>query len=183
MATEAMTPAAVTLRRARAADAEAFARMMADPQVYGGLMQMPYPDAEAWRARLVEGAAPGKQDLHLVAEAEGQVVGSAGLHPAGPMARRRHVMHLGISVAREWQGRGVGSALMAGLCDYADNWLGILRIELTVFVDNPRAIALYERFGFEHEGTHRGFALRDGVYADAHFMARLHPSPPRVGGA
>ncbi len=183
MSSTPTNPAIVTLRRACAADADAFARMMADPQVFGGLMQMPYPDAETWRARLVEGAAPGKQDLHLVAEAEGNVVGSAGLHPAGPMARRRHVMHLGISVAREWQGRGVGSALMAGLCDYADNWVGILRIELTVFVDNPHAIALYERFGFEHEGTHRGYALRDGIYADAHFMARLHPHPPRVGGA
>lgn len=50
-----------------------------------------------------------------------------------------------------------------------------------MFTDNERAIRLYRSLGFEHEGTHRAYALRDGVYADAHFMARLHPSPPGPG--
>ena len=69
---------------------------------------------------------------------------------------------------------------MQALCDYADQWGQILRIELTVFSDNARAVALYKRFGFEHEGTHRGFALRAGAYADAFSMARLHPNPPSI---
>jgi putative acetyltransferase len=47
-----------------------------------------------------------------------------------------------------------------------------------VFTDNARAIALYQRFGFRVEGTYRAYALRDGVYADALAMARLHPNPP-----
>ena len=67
---------------------------------------------------------------------------------------------------------------MQALCDYADDWGQLLRIELTVFSDNARAIALYRRFGFEHEGLFRGYALRDGVYADCAAMARLHPRPP-----
>jgi L-phenylalanine/L-methionine N-acetyltransferase len=67
-----------------------------------------------------------------------------------------------------------------GLTDAADRWLGILRIELTVFTDNARAIALYRRYGFVLEGTHRAYALRDGAYADVHAMARLHPNPPRL---
>jgi L-phenylalanine/L-methionine N-acetyltransferase len=44
---------------------------------------------------------------------------------------------------------------------------------LTVYTDNERAIRLYQRFGFETEGTHRGYALKAGVYADALVMARL----------
>jgi L-phenylalanine/L-methionine N-acetyltransferase len=35
------------------------------------------------------------------------------------------------------------------------------------------AIALYEKFEFEAEGTHRRFAFRDGEYIDAYSMARL----------
>jgi L-phenylalanine/L-methionine N-acetyltransferase len=54
----------------------------------------------------------------------------------------------------------------------------VLRLELTVYTDNAAAVALYRKQGFVIEGTHRGFALRDGVYIDAHAMARWHPQPP-----
>jgi putative acetyltransferase len=174
-----MTASPITLRRATPADAAAFARIMGDPDVLPNLMQLPYTSEAIWRARLADNDAPGKTDLSLVAERHGAVVGSAGLHPA-PQVRRRHAAMLGISVAREAQGQGVGSALMQALCDYADGWAQLLRIELTVFVDNARAIALYRRFGFEHEGTLRAYALRDGVYVDVHTMARLHPNPPQL---
>jgi RimJ/RimL family protein N-acetyltransferase len=40
---------------------------------------------------------------------------------------------------------------------------------------NAIGIALYEKFGFEVEGTHRRFAFRDGEYVDAYSMARLKP--------
>ena len=69
---------------------------------------------------------------------------------------------------------------MAALCDYADNWMAVLRMELTVFVDNSAAIALYRQFGFVIEGTMKGYALRDGRYIDVHAMARLHPQPPGI---
>jgi len=170
----------ITVRRATPADAAAFARIMGDPAVFGGLMQMPYTNEEIWRARLAEGAAPGKTDLSLVAERGGEVVGSCGLHPAGPALRRRHVAMMGISVAREAQGQGVGSALMQAMCDYADRWMGILRIELTVYADNVPAIALYRKFGFVVEGRHRGYAMRDGRFVDALAMARIHPAPPQI---
>jgi L-phenylalanine/L-methionine N-acetyltransferase len=170
----------IQIRRVRTSDAEAMARLMGDPDVLGNLLQLPFPSVEAWRTRLAEWDQPGRSDLLLVAEAEGALVGNAGLNPVGPALRRRHAMHLGITVAKGWQGRGVGTQLMAALLDAADRWLGCLRIELTVFTDNEAAIALYRKFGFEIEGTHRAYALRDGRYADVLAMARLHPSPPSV---
>jgi putative acetyltransferase len=174
---------AITIRRANPGDAAAYARIMGEADVYANLLQLPYADEESWRQRLTDSTAPGKPDLGLVAELDGVVVGSAGLHPVGFAHRRRHAMMLGISVASEAQGKGVGRALMAALCDYADRWAGVLRIELTVFTDNERAIALYRKFGFAVEGTHRAYALRDGRYVDALFMARLHPDQPLVAAA
>jgi L-phenylalanine/L-methionine N-acetyltransferase len=169
------------LRRARTADAEAFVQMMSEPEVYGGVLQMPYPDIEVWRKRLEAPASPGA-GLHLVAETDGEpmLIGSAGMHASGDSPRRRHVLGLGMTVAKGWQGRGVGTALMAALIDYADRWAGVLRIELSVYTDNAPAIALYRRFGFVEEGVGRAFALRDGAYVDALMMARLHPSPPQL---
>lgn len=175
-----MNHAPVTLRRASAKDAAAFARFMAEPSVLSNLMQLPYPSEEMWTKRLADQAQLSGVELHLVAERDGAVVGSAGLHPAGLALRRRHVAFLGISVATEHQGTGVGRALMQGLVDYADGWAQLLRIELTVFADNARAIALYERMGFVHEGRARAYALRNGRYEDVLYMARLHPSPPSL---
>ena len=165
------------VRKARVDDAEAFARMMADPAIYPQLLQMPYGDADLWRQRLTEMCAAGKGDLLLVVEVDGQVVGAAGLHSTGASPRRRHAMGMGIQVQPEWQGRGMGALLMQSLCDYADRWLGLSRLELTVYTDNQRAQALYRRFGFVDEGVHRAYALRDGVYVDALSMARLNPRP------
>lgn len=170
----------ITVRRATPRDAAAYARLMSDPQVYGNLLQLPMPTEELWQTRLSESSAAGKPDLLLCAEVGGEVVGTSGLHPAGIPLRRRHAWMLGISVATAAQRRGVGRALMGAMCDYADRWIGALRLELTVFTDNEPAIALYRQFGFQIEGTHRGYALRDGVYADVHAMARLHPNPPML---
>jgi putative acetyltransferase len=136
---------------------------------------MPYGDTDFWRHRLTEICAPGRSELLLVAEIDGAVVGAAGLHPSGPSPRRRHAMTIGIQVAPAWQGRGAGGLLLGSLCDYADRWLGLLRLELTVYADNRRAQALYRRFDFQDEGTHRAFALRDGVFVDALSMARVRP--------
>lgn len=172
---QADTP--MQVRKARVADAEAFARMMSDPGVYPQLLQMPYADADFWRHRLTEICAPGKPELLLVAQVEAEVVGAAGLHPSGLSPRRRHAMGMGIHVLPEWQGRGVGSLLMQSLCDYADRWLGLLRLELTVYTDNHAAQRLYRRFGFFEEGVHRAYALRDGVFVDTLAMARLNPRP------
>jgi len=57
--------------------------------------------------------------------------------------------------------------------DLADRWLNLKRLELQVWSDNHRAIALYERFGFEREGLLRADAFRDGAYDDTVAMSRL----------
>ncbi|ANY77849.1 GNAT family acetyltransferase [Microvirga ossetica] len=78
-----------------------------------------------------------------------------------------------ISLVVEKDGRGIGTRLLRELIEIADDWLNLRRIELTVYVDNARAIALYERHGFEIEGTHRDYAFRGGAFVDAYAMARV----------
>ena len=170
--------ARITVRRATVADAEAFAQMLSNPEVFPQLLQMPYANGEMWRARFTDRAAQSAPDLLLLAVTEGgELVGGAGLHPSGTSPRKRHVMMLAMQVQPAWQRRGVGTLLLKSLCDYADNWLGLLRLELEVYADNHQAQSLYRRLGFVEEGRHRCDALRDGVYVDSLSMARLHPKP------
>ncbi|MFT7723004.1 MAG: GNAT family N-acetyltransferase [Roseateles sp.] len=173
----------LTLRRVQAADAAAIAEQFADPEVYGGTLQLPFASEEIWAQRIagMNPPAAGSNELVLAAVLSDELVGLAGLHAVGPSVRRRHAMSLGITVARASQGQGVGHALLTALLDYADHWAQVLRVELTVFHDNARAIRLYERHGFQHEGRYKAYALRNGRYEDALAMARLHPRPPAIG--
>jgi putative acetyltransferase len=170
---------AITIRRAEPEDFEGVWRTFRDEEVYSGTLQLPYPSREMWRKRCAD---LSDTDYVLVACAGDEIVGHAGLHPASARnaPRRAHAMWLGLVVRADWHGKGVGTRLMQALVDLADGWLNVFRIELTVFADNARAIALYRRFGFEVEGKHRSYALRGGRYVDAYFMARLRPKSPRV---
>ena len=139
------------------------------PRAIWGTLQVPFTSLEARRRRR-EGL-PANHTV-LVAVIGGKVIGSAGLHPTD-QRRRAHVASIGMAVHDAYAGRGAGRALLQALIDQADRWLAYRRLELTVWTDNERALALYEAFGFEREGVLRAYAWRDGAYVDALAMARL----------
>jgi len=158
----------IVIRHAEPNDAAAIRQNYMHPGVYHDTLQLPHPSLEMWQERLV--VKPGQR--RLVACIDEKIVGDLSLQvEASP--RRSHVASFGISVAADAQGRGVGSALMREMITLCDNWLRIERIELTVFSDNPAALALYRKYGFEIEGTGKKFALRNGEYVDAYYMARM----------
>jgi len=109
----------------------------------------------------------------IVAVLDGRLVGNAGVRQL--KGRRSHVGDVGMMVHDDFNGRGIGSAMMAALVDMSDNWLNLKRLELAVYVDNEPAIRLYRKFGFETEGTRRADTFRAGEYVDSLFMARLRP--------
>ena len=160
----------VTVRHAEPEDYETLQRVFSAPRVVAGTLQLPLPSAEMWRKRLSE---PPEGMFSLVACVEDEVIGEISLHTSPTRWRMRHVGSIGMAVRDDWQGRGIGTVLMEAALDLADNWLNLTRVELTVYVDNAPAITLYEKFGFEIEGTHRRFAFRDGEYVDGYSMARL----------
>ncbi len=161
----------ITVRHTEPEDYEALHRIMSGPRAMAGTLQLPFPSAEMWRKRLAE---PPEGSYSLVACVDGEVVGNLGLETS-PRPRIRHVGRIGMAVRDDWQGKGVGTALMEAALYLADNWLNLTRIELHVYVDNTAAVALYKKFGFEVEGTHRRLAFRDGEYVDTYSMARLRP--------
>jgi putative acetyltransferase len=164
----------ITIRSVEPGDYEAMQRLFAGPKVVAGTSQLPFPSAEQWRKRLAE---PAEGLYRLVACVDQELVGQLGLHTFPMQPRRRHAGGIGLAVRDEWQGKGVGTALLQAAVDLADRWLNLTRLELTVFTDNASAIRLYEKFGFTIEGTLVGYVLRDGRYVDVYTMARLGQPP------
>lgn len=161
--------APITVRRAEPGDYAAVRAIYAAPRAQAGTLQLPFPSEDLWRQRM---QAVDPNAHLLVACAGDEVVGQLGLY-AATNPRRRHVGEIGMGVRDDWQGRGVGSALLGAAVDLADRWLQLRRLELQVYADNAAGIALYRRHGFVEEGRHRDFAFRDGTYVDAIAMARV----------
>jgi RimJ/RimL family protein N-acetyltransferase len=84
---------------------------------------------------------------------------------------------LGIRIGSEiHRSRGYGSDALRLAIDYCWNHLNLSRISLLAFSNNERAIRLYGRFGFEHEGRLRKAVFIDGHWLDLITMGLLHPS-------
>lgn len=101
------------------------------------------------------------------------IIGSIGL-TVNANPRLRHSGSIGIMVHKDYQNMGIGTALMQAIIDIADNWLMLIRVELTVFEDNEKAINLYEKFGFQKEGLKRLAGIRKGKYVNEYLMARIN---------
>jgi RimJ/RimL family protein N-acetyltransferase len=98
----------------------------------------------------VEGrAAAFMLDATIVADADDEVIG--GIWVDGPYFGSGEI---GMLVARDWRGRGVGSALVAASIDWAREH-ELHKLSLSVFPHNEAAIALYRKFEFEVEGQRR----------------------------
>jgi putative acetyltransferase len=167
----------IIIRAMEPADAPGVSALIGRLGTFEGTLQLP-DMAVASRVEHMQKIDPAA--CRLVAVAGGEIVGSAGLYPAAASLRRTHARMLGIGIAKEYQGRGLGRQLLQRLIDWADNWAGVLRIELYVHADNERAQQLYRSLGFVEEGRHRGYAMKGGEYIDSLSMARLHPRPPQL---
>lgn len=159
----------ILVRHSEPTDARAVWSIFQQPRAIRGTLQLPYTSLEKWSRRLSE-----TRDgfFSLVAEVGGDVVAHLGLE-VHQQWRRRHAAGLGMVVHDNFQGRGVGSALMTSAVELADGWLGLTRLELEVYPDNEPAIALYRKFDFEDEGLMRNAVFRQGELVDVLLMARL----------
>jgi RimJ/RimL family protein N-acetyltransferase len=91
-------------------------------------------------------AASWTIDGTLVAVTGAELIGSLVVEPS-----RHGFGEIGMAVAREWRGRGVGSALLAAAIEWAHD-RGLHKLSLGVFAHNTAAIELYRKFGFVEEG-------------------------------
>jgi putative acetyltransferase len=167
---------AVEIREARPEDAAALIsylrRVFAEPGINLITEADEFSLTVEMESRFIRDLARADNSLFLVAEAGEHIIGQLTLEGA----KRRNVRHtavLGLTVAREWRGQGIGRRLLERSIEWAHQSGVVTRIELHVFTRNKGAIRLYQRCGFEIEGTRRNSVRRDGEYLDDLVMALL----------
>ena len=123
-----------------------------------------YPDETGFTAEqeaaFLKGKTESENEIELLAELDGALVGSAGITCVGTKDKIRHRAEFGISVDQAWWGLGIGRALTEA-CIACARAAGYAQLELAAVGDNRNALKLYESVGFVEYGRNpRGFRSR-----------------------
>lgn len=113
-----------------------------------------------------------KQAVQLVVVCRGKTIGVSGIE----MKERieKHIGALGISIAKDFRGQGIGSQLMQLVVSEAERNIPQLEIIiLGVFSNNDLAKNMYKKIGFVDYGNlPKGIKLEDG-YVDHVYMYKV----------
>lgn len=124
---------------------------------------------EAEEERVLRRFHEADNQVYLVGLVDGEIVSTISFG-AGSRPRTRHSGEFGMSVRKAYWGLGIGSWMLDALLDWARGTGIVTKVNIRVRTDNQRAIALYRRKGFVHEGTIRREVCLDGQYYDHHCM-------------
>lgn len=122
--------------------------------------------------RILSSMKEERQVLFVAANANGLIGHLGGFWRRGKNPRLGHCMNVGLAIAKDYWGNGIGNALM----DAFEQWAAehkIVRLELEVMTHNERAVALYKKRGFEIEGIKKKSICINGEYLDEYLMAKL----------
>ena len=111
-------------------------------------------------AQFLKEKTESPNEIELLAEVDGTVVGAAGIGCVGKKDKVRHRAEFGISIDQAYWGLGIGRALTKACMECAKA-AGYAQMELEVVAENKTAIALYESVGFVEYGRNpKGFRSR-----------------------
>lgn len=109
------------------------------------------------------------QDIHLVADIEGDVIASCSLDKGTGISS--HTGGIGIIVKKGYRDIGIGTEMLQTLIDQA-RILGLKMLYLGVFSTNGMAYHVYEKVGFKETGRRSKCFLKNGNYVDDIIMSR-----------
>lgn len=165
----------IRLRAIERDDLPRYVMWFNDPDVRRGISlyrPLSQIEEERWYEQMLE-RSPAERSLAIDAR-EGDEwvhIGSCGLFNVD---RRSQHAEIGIVIGdKAYWDKGLGTDVMRTMLRHGFETLNLHRIYLRVFETNPRAIRVYEKIGFTHEGRLRQHHYLEGRYVDELMMAML----------
>jgi 8-oxo-dGTP diphosphatase len=155
--------ARLVLRPLRAADAEAFHRLINDWDICRRLPDAPFPYpaalAEEWIEAAAQDAAAGKAH-HFALEFSGALIGCAGLR----LSRDKKSAELGYWLGKAFWGQKFAKEVAARLASWGFAALSVQKITATVAADHDASVAVLTAAGFAQAGKGtQAFQCRPGA--------------------
>ncbi|MBP0589343.1 GNAT family N-acetyltransferase [Paraburkholderia sp. LEh10] len=179
----------ISIRPLGPADRDAFFALRlrglkAHPAAFGQSYEEAIERGPAQHDAMLDGARAVHGDVLLGAFSppDGALVGTVGLKRETRHNERHKGYVIGMYVADEAAGRGIGRALMAELLARAGQIDGLRQVALLVTSSNGSARALYESLGFRVYGQEPDALCIDGAYHDAELMVRFVHAQPAPRG-
>jgi RimJ/RimL family protein N-acetyltransferase len=147
--------------------------LLGDPEVlrWTRIPEPTPPDfAETWRGSYERGRRDGTREAFAAVGGEGEFLGLA-LVPR--IEREAQTAELGYIVAPAARGRGVATATLGLLTEWAFAELDMLRLELLISTTNDASKRVAERNGYSREGVLRSLYVKQGVRDDVEMWSRL----------
>jgi RimJ/RimL family protein N-acetyltransferase len=130
----------------------------------------PVDVAETWFGIYERGRQDGTREAFAAVDDDGEFL---GLALAPRIEREAQTAELGYIVAPAARGRGVATATLRLLTDWAFEELDLLRLELLIESANEPSRRVAERNGYRREGVLRSFYVKPGVRRDVEIWSRL----------
>lgn len=135
-----------------------------------------YPDENSMTAdeegKFLAEKTVSEDEIELVAEIAGKIIGMAGFEKVGPKYKTKHRAEFGIFVEKEYWGLGIGRALINACIELSEK-AGYTQLELDVVSENERAVSLCKSVGFVEYGRNpRGFNSRISGFQELVLMRR-----------
>lgn len=167
-----ITPSAI-LRDWSAADAPILARFADNPRIAATLRDgfpSPYTSGDTERF-IAQATAPGRRNLFLAIEVDGQASGGIGIHPLEDVYRR--TAEIGYWLAEPYWGRGIVTDAVRAIVPVAFDRYDIARIQAGIFSNNPASMRVLEKCGFIREAVHKDAVTKNGVTMDEVMFVRF----------
>jgi RimJ/RimL family protein N-acetyltransferase len=151
---------------------EAFRSLLGDPEIlrFTRFPAEPPDDfPERWLARYEAGRETGRNEAFAILADEE----FAGIAVAPEIHRDARTAELGYLVTAAMRGRGIASAALAQLTDWAFAELGALRLELLIGAENEASKRVAERCGYVREGVLRSIWFKGDLRQDTEIWSRL----------
>lgn len=165
----------IAIRRAAPADAPGIAAIYAHHVLHGtATFDTEPPPVDYWTDRIETLAA--RNWPFLVAEAEGEVAGYAYATQFRDRPAYARTCENSIYIAPALLGHGIGSALLAALCDaaIASDFHEMIAV---VGGGEPASVALHAKAGFRHAGRMERVGEKFGRLLDTVYMQRTLTDP------
>ncbi len=155
-------------------DARSIARWADNPRVAVHLRdRFPSPYTVRDARRWIRAAHAIHPPTHFAIEADGEAVGGIGFDAFTDVDRR--TAEIGYWLAEPYWGRGIATAAVEAVSDYAFRRFDLVRLQARVFEGNEASQRVLEKAGYELEGRLRRSVTKGDRTIDSFLYARLRP--------